>query len=295
MSYANDHHSQPKETIRSNLRARDVGVLVLVPAVLTLLFFIPVSLRESLAVDYTNPTALTAFMNAFVHLSLTHLSSNLIGYLLIVPIAYTLSAICDYRQRFYASFVTFVLLFPLALTVSQFPFVDAGIGLGFSGIVMAFYGYLPLAISDLVAERFGIDTQTNVAPLLFFLGFGIITVLSVSPVLGRTTAVLMATGVLTAVVVMLSWYAMSIRTATTGFRAMLSDMWNVAGYFELFAASVAVFLVFPFAMFPTELTSGMTIVNTYTHMMGYSLGFTVTYAASHLSPLVAAESSEHWI
>jgi hypothetical protein len=233
-------------------------------------------------------------MNAFVHLSLTHLSSNLLGYLLVVPIAYTLSAICDYRQRFYTSFVTFVLLFPLALTVSQFPFVDSGIGLGFSGIVMAFYGYLPLAISDLVAERFGIDTQTNVAPLLFFLGLGIITVLAVLPVTGRTTAVVMSAGVLTAVVLILSWYAASIRTAK-GIRATLAEIWNATGYFELFAASVVVFLVFPFAMFPTELTSGTAIVNTYTHMLGYSLGFTVTYATSHLSPLIADESSEHWI
>lgn len=295
MSLHNTRSVPFRQAIRDRVLILDVAVLLFVPVVLLSLFFLPTPLRESLAFDYANPSVGSAFTSAFVHLNLAHLVVNVAAYALVVPLTYLLSSVCGYRQRFYASFVTFILVFPVVLTALELLFVRPGIALGFSGVVMAFYGYLPLAMSDFVADRFDIDTQRNVAPLLFFSGIGIITVLGVFPSLDNVTVLLGTAGLVLAILVILLWYTLAILADDIAWRATVASAWRSTGYFELFAISAIVFLTVPFAMFPTDVAVEGAVVDTYTHLTAYSLGFIATYTASSLTTVVPDGYTQSWL
>jgi len=280
--------------VRNQLQLRDVVAILSVPVLLVLVFALPTAVRTSLAFDYSTPSLLAAFTSAFVHLDPTHLTVNLAGYALLVPLTYLMSSACGYRQRFYASFATYLAVFPLLLTMFQLLFIRPGMALGFSGVLMAFYGYLPLVMSDVVSERFDIDVQTNVAPLLFFVGMGIITVLGVFPSLDSMTVLLGSAGLLLAILLIVLWYALSIHTGGASW-ATVTDAWAAAGHFELFVISIVVFLSFPFAMFPPDVTVENVFVDTYTHFLAYSLGFLAAYTSSYLSIRIAGESGRGWM
>jgi hypothetical protein len=272
-----------RDSLRHRTALRDAGVLLVVPLVLLGVYWLPASVRASLVFEYGDPSLIAAYTSAFVHMSPVHLAVNLIGYFLIVPITYLMSSLCGYRQRFFISFVTFVFIFPFILTGLTLLFIRPGAGLGFSGVLMAFYGYLPLVLSDLVSDQFDIDTQTNVAPLLYFVGIGIITVLGVWPSLDNLTVVLGSAGLLLAIFVILLWYFFAILEGDTDVRRTASEAWDATGYFELFLVAFALLVMFPFAMFPFNLTAANGIVDTYTHLLAYSLGFMGTFSSVVIS------------
>lgn len=152
-------------------------------------------------------------------------------------------------------------------------------GLGFSGVLLALYGYLPLALSDFVTEQFHLDTRRNVAPLLFFVGLGIITVLGVWPSLDDATVLLGSAGLVLGIALVLVWYALTILD-DADLHTSLALAWRSSGYFELFAVALVVFLSFPLAMFPPDIVPQRTVVDTYTHLLAYALGFIATYVAA---------------
>lgn len=272
-----------RDSLRHRTAIRDVGVLLAVPLVLLGVYWLPPSVRATLVFEYDNPSLIAAYTSSFVHMSPAHLAVNLVGYGLIVPVVYAMSALCGYKQRFYVSFVTFVLLFPFVLTGLALLFIRPGAGLGFSGILMAFYGYLPLVLGDLVTDQFDIDSQTNVAPLLYFVGIGIITVLGVWPSLDDMTVLLGSAGLLLAILVIILWYFSTILEGHSGVRSTVSEAWGATGYFELFLIAFALLVMFPFAMFPFDITAGTGIVDTYTHLLAYSLGFMGPFTSVHVA------------
>ena len=282
-------------TLRSRTALRDAVALLFVPAVLFGIVWLPPSVRSSLIFEYANPSLLAAYTSSFVHATPSHLAVNLIGYGLLVPIEYVLSTLCGYKQRFYISYLTFVLVFPFALTGLALLFIRPGAGMGFSGVLMAFYGYLPLVMSDLVTERFDIDTQRNVAPLLYFVGIGIITVLGVWPSLDDLTVALGTAGLLVVILLVLLWYFFSILETHNGVRTTVREAWQATGYFELFLIAFALLVLFPFAMFPFDPASATGVVDTYTHLLAYSLGFIATFSSALVSERLADDDAEAWL
>jgi len=188
-----------------------------------------------------------------------------------------MATVCGYRDQFYISYVTYVLVFPFVLTGFTLLFMRPGTVVGFSGVLMAFYRYLPLVMGGFIAEQFGLDTTTNVAPLLYFIGLGIIVLLSVWPALTNPTVALGSLGLLLVVLLTLLWYAATILSDDNDPRGTVQRAWQKTGYFELSVTAFVLLVTFPFAMFPLEPTIASGIVDTYTHLLAYSLGFVTTF------------------
>ena len=205
-----------------------------------------------------------------------------------------LSVLSGFRQRFYIVCGIYLAVFPLLLAVFGLLFVRRGVGMGFSGVVMAVYGYLPLAMSDFATERFGVHTGTNLAPLLFFVGLAIITVLGLWPSMDSMTVVLGSALLLAAILLILVWYLLSLVDEDASLRLKLATAWRDTGYVELFLLTLIVFLTFPLAMFPPNLEPSGTVVDTYTHLLAYALGFIATYTTAHLGPLLVDETEHGW-
>lgn len=268
----------------------DVLVLLSVPIALVAVFLLPVTTLQSLVFEYTDPTLLTAFAAPFVHLGVTHLAVNVLGYVLIVPVAYLLSVASGRRERFFVVFVTFVLVFPVLLSYLNLAVRRPTASVGFSGVIMAFVGYLPLALADYLDERADVGPSETVAPVLFFLGMALVAGLSIQSVQRDRATVLLGTGglILTAILSALLYWLSAPDHAIDVYRKVRTTAGR-AGSVELLGFASVVFVSFFFVAFPPEVADGGTVVNVYVHLLGYALGFISTYATVEVGSLLPGD------
>lgn len=270
--------------ITAQLRWIDVVIVAAVPVVLGAVFAWPLELRQSLVFEYTDPSLLTGFAANFVHLDAGHLLVNVALYLLVVPIVYALSVTAGNRRQFYTVFVTVIFVFPALLSYLNLAMLRPAVGVGFSGIVMAFVGYLPVALDRYLAVQFDIEPRHTVAPALFFFSLAIIAVLSVQSVIPENTTVLLGTGGLTlAALLSTLLYGLSIVEKSDQVRQKVRTALDRTGYFELGVVGLLMCLVLPFVAFPASPSVGGTTLNLYVHLLGYALGFMVTYVTDEVT------------
>ena len=261
---------------------RDV-VAVLFPAALFLAVgLLPPALRVQLAFSYSEPSALTALTSNYAHADSVHLLRNITAYLVVVPTAYLLSALADRRQLFYTVFVVVFAVFPFVLSGLNLLLPREALSLGASGLTLAFVGYLPVAVAEYVRRRFGVVTvvRRDLAGGLFFVGLLVVIPLVAAAIQPRLTATLV--GVAT---VSTAGYGVALRRSGID-RSTLRE--PPPGFVELGVWSLAVLVAVLITAFPTDLLSETGIVNTYTHFLGYTLGF----LSSYLAVLSASEFDE---
>jgi hypothetical protein len=257
----------------------DVAVLLSVPAVLSVVYLFPDAVRQPLVFDYTDPSLWTAFASTFVHLDSTHLLVNLTTYALVVPMVYLLSVMSNSRHLFYSAFVAFVVVFPFILSYLNLAIFRPSVAFGFSGIVMAFVGFLPIALADFLETTFDIGPKRTIAPMFFFIGIALTSVLSVQSVVPENRTVLLgSSGIALVAVLSALLYALSAYRGGSAFRSKLRAALDASGYSELAVASLVLFLGFPFVAFPGTVAVGDSQLNLYVHLLGYALGFIMVYA-----------------
>jgi hypothetical protein len=282
------------ETLRTPATVADLLLLSVVPAVLLVVATLPAAVRQSLVFEYAAPTLRTAATSSFVHIGPGHLAVNLVGYALVVPVAYLLGAVNGERWRFRVAFVSLLVACPVVLSYLNLAIVRAGGSAGFSGVLLALYGYLPLALATHVETQFDIGPRRTTAPLLFFVGLTLITLLTLGAVVtngvtvpfrGRTVAVghvLTATlaGLLAALLFVLTLYGLSAADELGDWRADLRAAASREGHFELAVVATGLFLALPLATFPVNPVVGGRVLNLYVHLLGYALGFIASYVVT---------------
>jgi hypothetical protein len=176
--------------------------------------------------------------------------------------------------------VTFLVAFAPVLSYLNLAAIRAASGLGFSGVLLAFVGYLAYAIADHLQTNLGIGPATSVAPALFFFGFAVAAPLSVQSVtVDRATVALGTGGLVLATLLSALLFALSAADETGPLRRRLRLATVRRGSFELGVLSLGLFVSFQFAAFPPRPTAGSGEINLYTHLLGYALGFMVTYVS----------------
>jgi hypothetical protein len=261
--------SAPDVALRKRVRVADLALLGAVPAVLGLVFSLPAATRRSLVFDYASPTAPTAVVSALVHFS-----ANVVLYGLLAATALALGVASGRRRRFYTVFLTFVLAFPGVLSYLNLAIPRSATTFGFSGVAMAFAGYLPLALADYLETRFGIGPATQLAPALFLSTLGLVSVLSVRSafdLVGGRAALLALAAALGAL-----RYALVVAEGTA-LRARCRTLLGTPGAAELTAVAVALVFAVPFVAFPASPGRGAGVLNLYVHLLGYALGFLVPF------------------
>lgn len=248
----------------------DVVAIVLVPLFLAAVFMLPEATKASLALAYDDPTILPAYASHFVHFELDHLLVNVVGYLLVVPTAYVLSVAADRRRQFFVVFTAFIIAFPMALSALNLIFARSSIGLGFSGILMAFVGYLPVAILGVAGRRLHMPVDRRRSQWLFFVGLAVISIVS-GPALYNWAIAGAAglAGALFLIPVVEDW--------DESHHHRIREALGRAGHIEVLLVGLLVFIGYLFVAFPADTTGDGTVVNVYSHLLGYSLGYVTTY------------------
>jgi hypothetical protein len=250
----------------------DAALILAVPTVLMAVFALPASVRETYVLAYTAPTLATMFTSHFVHLTQSHLLANLLGYGFVVPLTYLLCVLSGRRQLFRVVFVSLLVSLPFALSALNLLFIRPRVGYGFSGVVMGYFGFLPLALFGYLEQQVALDVDRHHSPVLFFLG---IATISVAVTSATAAGVLIAAAAL----VICGVYAKRLFGSVDIVDRLSSGLRETTpGYAELGAVGVVVFLSYPFVAFPSNPIGDGTVVNLYTHLLGFALGFISTYS-----------------
>ena len=165
-----DHGDSLWPAIVRGITPLDALLLASVPLALVGVYLLPTATREALVFEYARPSIRTAFAAPFVHFDAAHLLFNLLAYALVVPLLYALSLTAGRRRQFRAVFVALLVSSPILLSYLNLTIVRDGVTFGFSGVLMAYYGYLPLVLAEHAESRLALGRTRTVAPLLFFVG-----------------------------------------------------------------------------------------------------------------------------
>jgi hypothetical protein len=279
-------------TLRSGSRWRDAAAIIVVPMLTVALFLAPNPVRQSLVFEYAHPTLLSAYAAPFVHLHPVHLLVNLVGFLLVVSVVYVLDVLAGRRRRFGVVFTTIIVAFPVLLSYLNLAIFRPAGTVGLSGIVMAFVGYLPIALADYAHVQFDLPEREYVAPVLFFLGFAVIAVLSVISVAPDNLDVLLGiTQLVLATVLAALLFGLPLIESRAQLATELRRASGKPGYFEFMGIATVLFLSFPLVAFPPDPVAGAVTVNLYAHLIGLSLGFTAVYTTMYLSDLLPIDTT----
>jgi hypothetical protein len=265
-----------RASIAANGSAADAVLLATVPTVLVGVFLLPEPTREAFVLDYRAPTAVAAYASHFVHFGAAHLAGNLAAYALAVLPAYCYCAAAGRRTDFLAVFGAVLAGFPYALSGLNAVFVRPSVGYGFSGLAMAFLGFLPVALAAFTRERLLPGVTLDHAPLLFFAGAGVVAVFAV---LAAPASPLSLAAVAVAVLGVAAYGRSLWRSVDTG---SLRTAATRAGDADFAAAGVVLVLAAPFVAFPRRAAGSGYVLNVYTHLLGFCLGFVVPYVALRL-------------
>lgn len=250
----------------------DVGLIVAVPAALLAVFSLPAAVRSAFVLDYTAPTLTTMYTSHFVHRTPGHLWANVLGYALVVPVTYLLCVLSGQKKLFRVVFVGLLVALPFALSALNLLFVRPRIGYGFSGVVMGYFGFLPLALFRYVETqaRVAAAVDRDYSPAFFF--FGTVTIaVAIVPVTALGAGIA-AIALCICVVYARRLWALSARRS-------LANLWQTPpGYAEFGGVAALLFFGVPFVAFPADPVGTNTIVDLYTHLLGYALGFMSSYA-----------------
>lgn len=258
---------------RGAVHLLDVGLLVLVPLVLVSVFALPRPLKLELTLAYEAPTVRTAFTSHFVHLTARHLLVNLLAYAAVVPTLYVVSLVSGRRRRFLVAFATVVLAFPFVLSGLNLLFARPRIGYGFSGLAMAFVGVLAFSLWEFVATRDGGGLVRDRSPVLFFLATAIIAVRAVpSRAVGLGIIGLAVVGS-----IVFLWPRGASRRGAN--RRTVRRCLGQPRCLDGAVWGVLVVVLIPIAAFPDAPAVGGTVLNIYSHAMGFCLGYLVPYTA----------------
>lgn len=259
--------------VRESARVVDLVALVAVPILLVALFALPRQVRLDLALAYRNPTLLTAFTSHYVHLEVTHLLANLLAYGAVVPVAYVVGVLSGRRKTFLAAFATFVVAFPFVLSGLNLLFPRPRVGYGFSGIAMAFVGVLAVLLWEYLAVQFGETLDRDRSPVLFFLGVGIIAMRTLPSTRAGLAVVVLA------VVGSLLYLRPREADVIDGVLETVRRGARYPGHFHSAVWGVLIVVAIPFVAFHSSPAGAGTVLNVYSHALGYCLGYLVPYCA----------------
>lgn len=259
--------------IRNRARLRDLLAVVALPAVLLSVYALPQSVKREFVLSYSDPTLLTAFTSHFVHFSPAHLSVNVVGSLLVVSLGYVLALAGTRRKQFFVVYLTFVLAFPFALSGLTLLWGWSGVGFGFSGIVLAFVGYLPLGLLSVLSSRFGLPVDQRDSHWLFLIAVAVAASIAL-PSPDRLALAAIAAGLTGA----FAWQLSGKLDSTSLDR--VRNTAASAGNLELVVLGVVVVLFYPFVAFSADPMVDGGVLNVYVHGLGLCLGYGVAYVGS---------------
>ena len=224
-------------------------------------------------------TVLTAFTANYVHFGSRHLLDNLLNYWVTLFAIYPLVAIAGWGRQFRLSIVAYLVAAPFAIAVVTLAVFDPQTEqfvVGFSGIVAALLGFLPVVLAAAASEQTkgAVDPAWAVVPFLF--SVALVFAIPSGPYFSGHPPLAVGLGLLGVAVAGRLWAEFPSARLGAYRRGLTPDV-RLA---FLIGSTVFVFGITGAFVFVHVGT------NVWGHLAGYMVGFAVPYLAFVIRPLL---------
>jgi len=224
-------------------------------------------------------TLLTAFTANYAHFGARHLFDNLLNYWVTLFAIYPLVAIADWGRQFRLSVLSYLVVAPFVIAVVTLALVNPSTEqfvVGFSGIVAALLGFLPVALAAAASEQTdgAVDASWAVVPVLF--SVALVFLLPSGPYFRSQSTLAVGVGLTGVVVAGVLWAGTSTHRLRQYSRQFTPDVLLAF----LIGTTVFVFGVAGAFVFVHAGT------NVWGHLAGYLVGFIIPYFGFVIRPLL---------
>jgi len=261
--------------LRGEAKQVDV-VLAIIPLLLVAVFLFPLETRRAFVFDYQNPTVMTAFSAHYVHLSISHLISNLIACTIFLLLAYLLVLSNGVRGQLYTELFVILFIFPVLLSYLNLAIPRSAVGYGFSGLNMALLGYIAVEFTRYTGNYYleSIGVEDAIFSFLVLTTF-------VSAVYARMYRIALFLTVASSVFA-LGYLVFADWSWRELYPALIHSL-ELRGYIELAVFTILIIIGYTStAFFNPVLEAGVT--NVYIHFLGFCIGFINSYVFIYVNP-----------
>lgn len=168
---------------RTSCRER-IAVFVVVPVILLTVAALPHPIKEAWTLYLGSPSPIEAYLTNFVHGGPIHLGNNLFSYIFLMAILLPLAVFADWKRELYVTSFFFIAVVPFIVSyysVWTLQGTGAETTVGFSGVIAAFLGLLPIllfaffkrAVSSNIRLHHALALVALVLAVIFFSWYGI--------------------------------------------------------------------------------------------------------------------------
>jgi len=267
-----------KDARRVWKRKEEIAIFLLIPLILLVFFTLPPDVKSALRANLREFDPLASYTAIFVHYDLSHLLPNLIGYLILTSLSYSLCRISGRTGWFTLSYAMFFLILPpvsysLLTALNRLCFEEKlPPSSGFSGIVSAIMGLTPIALIAFL-ERSG---SPRVDLMLVFLMF-CSSMLVIRYVYENLAMLLL----LLTVIVSLTVLKRKSIAAICRFAPNLVRGGSIR--LVLPAATILFYFICLNSAFPENIIAGEVMIDVITHCVDWLAGFWISYALLRLT------------
>jgi len=156
-----------KPLFLKNWEKKDIILFSGVILIISLIYLSPDEIKQRMVLIPSNPSILSMFFSHYVHLTDMHLIGNIIGFITVLILIFSLQP--NKKSLYQFSCFSFFLL-PLILSILQVYFLSSSIypNFGFSGIVSAFVGYYLVVLYEYMKKNVGKIVDKNFYLVLIF-------------------------------------------------------------------------------------------------------------------------------
>jgi len=259
-------------------------LFVCIPVILSLLWIGGVTsrLEFSLAAEslWSSPTTfLTAFTANYAHIGSRHLIDNLLNFWLTLFAIYPLVAIAGWNRKFRLSMLAYFSLVPFVIawvTLGALGPLTSQPAAGFSGIVSAFLGFLPVVLFAAAARLTDGQIHPAWASVPFFGSLAVAFGIPTGTYFPANLPVALASGLIAVFLAGVFWQSQSLLSLARTNRQLAPDHRLAL----LIGSTVFVFGIAGALVFVQPGT------NVWGHLAGYIAGFLVPYLAFVVVPLL---------
>jgi len=267
-----------KDLIESvkGISLKDVLFFLAFPSFITLLMFLPLTIREPLSFHIYNPKWWQFFTHAFIHKDLGHLWHNLQGYFIFGVISLIFANNIKNKKDLFILFLFTLISLPIISSIIEILVYSRFIPMiktfqGSSGLVSAILGFLPM----LWVYHFSKEQRINLINMNFFnisiLYIALLFVIIYYPIHKNILFILLVIGF---ILFFTFHYRKNFRLILKGVFKASKD--NVIFYFLTILLPVF-FMVVPLLLFPVKIVQGNNLVDFFMHYISLLYGIVISF------------------
>ncbi len=239
------------------------------PVILTVIYLLPMNIKEVFTLNPSHPTLLTMFLSNYTQIGFSGYASNLINYLILIFLIFNIKT--NKKILYLSSFLIFIVLPFISSFLSGVYFMSYPLKIwGFSAIVAGFTGYFLYAVYNYLKSVLNVPVKGEFLWLLLFINFSIVGIFD-----SRASIFVK----IIFVIISIAFLLINLKTLNGIYKHYIKEFKELANYslikrlYRVFFFLLAFICLFSLHGFiPLEIKKGNIIINILAHYVGYFFG-----------------------